>query len=93
MKTRNILPLAAHQCGLITKSDAERLISYLGMCSLQKEANENVDELLLDDPRLIDAEEVLYVVHECFGRGKGALYPDLYETSSSKCIRCKECSK
>ena len=29
LKAAGVLPVAAHQCGLITKSDAERLTSYL----------------------------------------------------------------
>ena len=29
LKSAGVLPVAAHQCGLITKSDAERLTSYL----------------------------------------------------------------
>jgi hypothetical protein len=49
LKSRHALPLAANQCGLITKTDAERLISYLGM-SCSKE-----DRGAADDP---DKEEV-----------------------------------
>ena len=35
LKAAGVLPVAAHQCGLITKSDAERLTSYLMIQSSQ----------------------------------------------------------
>jgi hypothetical protein len=37
--------------------------------------------------------EVIHVVHECFGKARASVYPRLYESPNSKCIRCKECSK
>ena len=56
-----------------------------------KEAPEGDTEM--SDSKVMDTDEVVHVVHECFGRCKGALYPHLYEVAASKCIKCKECSK
>ena len=56
LKSRDALPLAAHQCGLITKSDAERLISFLGMICVKGEKEPNPDR----DPEQVP---ILLTIH------------------------------
>ena len=100
LKGAGVLPLAAHQCGLITKSDAERLAAYLMTNKMTAAAannnnnsleNNNVDQLLSDE--LSDHRVVVYVQHECFGRATGSLYPALYRDPKAKCINCTTCGK
>jgi len=97
LKSRGILPLAANQCGLITKSDSERLISYLG---LTYNGGDDDNEVTIDNPdvKSVDEDEdenrgPLDVSHECFGGARATLFPNEYATPYSRCIKCKECSK
>lgn len=79
LKVSGILPTAAPSCGLITKTDAERLCSAL---------------LHRGTPyRLPDKHTTLQikVYHECFGKCKGVCMPELYTDSSARCIECTEC--
>ena len=101
-------PLAAHQCGLITKSDAERLAAYLmtnKMVANQNAHNnnnnnlENVEQQAPNcKPNLISDENdhkqvVVHVQHECFGKATGSLYPAMYRDPRAKCINCTICGK
>ena len=49
LRSAGFLPLAAHQCGLITKSDAERLTSYL-MLRYNDNNRKNLGNLKLTSP-------------------------------------------
>ena len=40
-----------------------------------------------------EAEEPLYVQHECFGMARGAVDTDNYDEPAAKCIKCMECGK
>ena len=89
------MPLAAHQCGLITKSDAERLAAYLTTNKMTANNNnslENNDQLNFSD-ELNDHRMVIHVQHECFGKASGSLYPTLYREPKAKCINCTICGK
>jgi len=96
LKRLEILPASAPSCGLITKPDAERLVAAL------VDARPLTLECLLkfwDDSRGSLEGEVMkksvsiVVYHESFGRKTQGIYlPTFYQTSTSPCIRCVECS-
>lgn len=78
LKMSGILPPRAASCGLITKTDAERLCSALV---------HNNPERSLDPP----SAHCIRVYHNCFGKGDGHFSPDLYTNPDAKCIHCVEC--
>ncbi|PVD35598.1 hypothetical protein C0Q70_02561 [Pomacea canaliculata] len=78
LKMANILPHRAASCGLITKTDAERLCSALVHSNPEKST---------DPP----TAHCIRVYHNCFGKGDGYFNPDLYTTPDAKCIHCVEC--
>ena len=78
LKADGDLPKSAPSCGLITKTDAERLVSNL--------LHSHVDEY--SDPLTPNSFKIY---HECFGKSKGVIIPELYTTSDARCIRCADC--
>lgn len=80
LKVSGILPSTAPSCGLITKTDAERLCSSL--------LHRGGPSRLLDKPPVALQ---IKVYHECFGKCKGVCMPELYTDSSARCIECTEC--
>ena len=105
LKSKGVLPVTAHQCGLITKSDAERLAAYLmasksggqvnfsnaEAAALRLSAETSPSDSINDD--INDSKVVIFVQHECFGKATGLLYPALYKSPSAKCISCRTCGK
>ena len=81
LKDAKILPVAAHQCGLITKSDAERLCSYL--------LDKNPPRASVFDPK--SSPFSFKVQHDCFGRCEGLVLPEAYTTPTARCIECLQC--
>ncbi|XP_074654811.1 ski oncogene-like [Tubulanus polymorphus] len=81
LKHTGVLPLSAPSCGLITKTDAQRLCNALIHPHRDPEKN-------LDPP---SSHNSFKVYHECFGKCKGLMNPDLYETDDAKCIQCTQC--
>ena len=88
LKAAKVLPETAYQCGLITKSDAERLAAYLVTSKLGPEARLSAPEC---SEELSDL--MILVQHECFGKASGSLYPGLYKSPTAKCISCTICGK
>ena len=78
LKISGILPLSARSCGLITKTDAERLCNSLLHCAPEK----------FSEP---PSRESFKVYHECFGKCKGVFNPEIYAAPYSKCIQCCDC--
>ncbi|CAB0002384.1 unnamed protein product [Nesidiocoris tenuis] len=79
LKETGVLPKSAPSCGLITKTDAERLCSAL----LHRP---------VPAPRsLIKTTLGITVYHECFGKCRGVLFPELFIDSDSPCVECLEC--
>ncbi|GFN75894.1 ski oncogene-like, partial [Plakobranchus ocellatus] len=78
LKLLNILPPTAPSCGLITKTDSERL------CNALLHSN---PERSLEPP----TPNSFKVYHECFGKCKGVFSPEAYTVPDSKCIRCLVC--
>ncbi|XP_070166525.1 ski oncogene-like [Polyergus mexicanus] len=97
LKHSAILPHNAPSCGLITQTDAERLVSALLLrtescdpaqigqtqdCFDKKACGKNEDE---------ETIVKFKVYHECFGKCKGIFDAELFETDDSVCIECLEC--
>lgn len=78
LKVTGILPLNAPSCGLITKTDAERLCNALLHRTPEK----------FNDPPTPDSFKVY---HECFGKCKGIFNPEMYNSADAKCIQCVDC--
>ncbi|CAG9812621.1 unnamed protein product [Phaedon cochleariae] len=80
LKNQGILPSGAPSCGLITKTDAERLCSAL-LCGRQVTSGLRSRKGALSIP----------IYHECFGKARGLLFPELYVSKYAKCIECGDC--
>lgn len=81
LKVTGVLPATAPSCGLITKTDAERLCSAL--------LHRGVP--LVADPASSSELLSIKVYHECFGKCKGICTPELYARGVVHCIECVEC--
>jgi len=81
LKDAKVLPCAAHQCGLITKSDAERLCSHL--------LDKNPPRASVFDPK--SSPFSFKVQHECLGRCEGLVLPEAYTTPNARCVECLQC--
>lgn len=80
LKLSGILPSSAPSCGLMTKTDAERLCSAL------------IHQRPGAPPR--GAKRVTFsfkVYHECFGQGRGVCMPELFLGGEARCIQCLDC--
>ncbi|KAM9343661.1 v-ski avian sarcoma viral oncogene homolog a [Pholidichthys leucotaenia] len=89
LKVMGILPFSAPSCGLITKTDAERLCNSLIYAGAypprsKKDLSGSSLELQLTD-------RSFRVYHECFGKCKGLFVPELYTGPSAACIQCMDC--
>lgn len=80
LKAHGVLPESAANCGLITKTDAERLCHKLLYSAPDKSGAVN--------PPSSDSFKVF---HECFGKCKGVFHPELYSNPNAKCIQCCNC--
>lgn len=84
-KEASILPFTAPSCGLIRRSDAERLCAQL----LHVPVSDDRPKLHSDD--LEREANGIPVYHECFGGCQGLVFVDLYTTPVSPCVQCREC--
>lgn len=80
LKNQGIIPSSAPSCGLITKTDAERLCSALLHCQVYPSLRPPKGTLSFS------------VYHECFGKCRGICVPDLYTSKDARCIECIDCS-
>jgi len=94
LKLARVLPISAAQCGLITKSDAERLCSLL----LQQQPTQRSplsspppppSSPAVSPPRGDPTQ--FRVQHKCFGDCVGILHPQSYSSPGARCIECSEC--
>lgn len=76
LKVTGVIPMGAPSCGLITKSDAERLVNSLLYRNPPKAAVSKSQHV----------KNAIPVYHECFGKSHGIVMPDLYEKPDSLCI-------
>ncbi|XP_018564799.1 ski oncogene [Anoplophora glabripennis] len=79
LKNQGILPSSAPSCGLITKTDAERLCSALLYGQVSSVLRPRKGALSIP------------VYHECFGKAHGLCFPELYTSKNAKCIECEDC--
>lgn len=79
LKVVGILPFSAPSCGLITKTDAERLCNALVRAGARSRGNKELEV------------KGFKVYHECFGKCSGILVPELYTSPGAECIQCAEC--
>ncbi|MED6267063.1 hypothetical protein CHARACLAT_008356 [Characodon lateralis] len=89
LKVMGILPFSAPSCGLITKTDAERLCNaliYGGAYPPRCKKDMGTGSLEL---QLTDRSFKIY--HECFGKCKGLFVPELYSSPNAACIQCMDC--
>ena len=93
LKLARVLPISAAQCGLITKSDAERLSALLlaesgaprpRSPSTPPPCSPGEAGGAVSPPRGDPAS--LKVQHECFGGCVGVLHPQSYSSPGAKCI-------
>ena len=90
LKFSKVLPLSAAQCGLITKSDAERLCSLLLREPSQRSPSPSSPPLPPASPAAVSPPRgdptSFKVQHECFGDCVGVLHPQSYSFRDAKCI-------
>ncbi|KAI4486926.1 hypothetical protein M0802_012211 [Mischocyttarus mexicanus] len=99
LKLSGILPRNAPSCGLITQTDAERLVSALlsrtEPCepSHLLQSQDSIDKKVCGGKPIIEDDSIVRfkVYHECFGKCKGIFDADLFDSEDSVCIECLEC--
>lgn len=91
LKVMGVLPFSAPSCGLITKTDAERLCSALLYGGAGPPACRKEPPAAALAPGPERAERGLRVYHECFGKCRGLLLPELYSSPGAACIQCLDC--
>ena len=98
-----ILRFGASSCGLITKSDAQRLCSWLlrqspsASLSAAKDSAPEGPSTTTTATATATAtpasKDWLRVYHECFGRCEGVCRPELYASAGAACVECVECGQ
>ena len=96
LKHSGILPRNAPSCGLITQTDAERLVSALLLrtesCDPpQIGGQDSIEKKVCAENDNEESVEKFKVYHECFGKCKGIFDASLFESDDSVCIECIEC--
>lgn len=103
LKVMGILPFSAPSCGLITKTDAERLCNaliyggaYPPRCKKELTAAGGGSAAAAaaagSGPLELELTERSFrVYHECFGKCKGLFVPELYTSPGAACIQCLDC--
>ena len=81
LKKAGVLQDHVQNCGLITQTDAERLVNKL--------MNLGVASPWSDPP----SADSFKVYHDCFGDCTGLFDPELYKSEDALCVRCLECQR
>uniref|UniRef100_A0A674MAM7 Ski oncogene n=1 Tax=Takifugu rubripes TaxID=31033 RepID=A0A674MAM7_TAKRU len=89
LKVMGILPFSAPSCGLITRTDAERLCNALIYGGAYPPRCKK--ELSAGDLELERTDRSFRVYHECFGKCKGLFVPELYTSPDAACVQCLDC--
>ncbi|CAM9755131.1 unnamed protein product [Lampetra fluviatilis] len=94
LKVLGVLPFAAPSCGLITKTDAERLCNALlyGWAS-PAAGRKGMGAAAAGGGlgALIRPDKSIRIYHECFGKCKGLFVPELYTHPGAACVQCRDC--
>ena len=77
LRQYNAMPLSSRRCGMITKKEAERLVTSF------------LDE---NKPLTLPNNFSFEIEHKCGFGCEGTFYPSRYNSSRAKCIRCSFCS-
>nr|XP_056721313.1 ski oncogene [Euleptes europaea] len=99
LKVMGILPFSAPSCGLITKTDAERLCNallyggaYPPRCKKELPPGPAGPPGPGGPPLELELTARSFkVYHECFGKCQGLLVPELYASPAAACIQCLDC--
>jgi len=83
LKRAGVLPADTAQCGLVTKTDAERMSNAL--------LHHSTDNIVGKKPIRDRTQSEFQVFHECFGGCHGLVSVDAYIAPNSRCIRCCVC--
>ncbi|XP_068228535.1 uncharacterized protein Snoo [Palaemon carinicauda] len=83
LRVAGVLPPTANSCGLITNTDAQRLVQAL----LYSHPNCAPVPPQSQQQR----QQQLRVYHNCFGKCKGLVWEELYKSGEAACIECEEC--
>lgn len=105
----NALPGEVTSCGLIRKSDAERMLKFLRSSRRRPTLADACPNVNATDGRAFVLEQTegkksaeerdatlgnfIDVRHDCFGTQRGRVYPHLYNSVTSPCIVCRTCNK
>ncbi|ODM95665.1 Ski oncogene [Orchesella cincta] len=87
LKVTGVIPMNAHSCGLITKTDAERLVNSL----LHRNPPKSLVGSLTGRGKDGRMANCFRIYHECFGKCRGIMMPHLYDKPDALCIECVEC--
>ncbi|VDK20414.1 unnamed protein product [Taenia asiatica] len=104
----NALPGEVTSCGLIRKSDAERMLKFLRSSRRRPTLADACPNVNATDGRTfvpeqtggkksaeerdVTLENFIDVRHDCFGTQRGRVYPHLYNSVTSPCIVCRTCN-
>jgi hypothetical protein len=89
------MPMNADSCGLITKTDAERLVHCL-LYEQQRRTSPGAALVAASRRPTLSAavrRAALPVAHDCFGGARGLWLPELMVSESSACIECHTCAQ
>ncbi|EUB55554.1 Ski oncogene [Echinococcus granulosus] len=105
----NALPSEVTSCGLIRKSDAERMLKFLRSSRRRPTLADACPNIDTANGRAFISEQTnsgksteerdatlgsfIDVRHDCFGTQRGRVYPHLYNSVTSPCIVCRTCNK
>ena len=87
LKLNAIIPASAPSCGLITKTDAERLCAAL----LHSNPPKSSFHLNISSNGIGKKLFCFTIYHQCFGKCTGLYIPSLYVEPSSSCVECLQC--
>lgn len=90
LKNAGIIPISAPSCGLITKTDAERLCAALLHSNPPRGSVVHL-AAAVQAARNSTKVFAFRIYHECFGKCVGIFSPVLYMHPMSPCIECLEC--
>jgi hypothetical protein len=83
LKKHHVIPEDVNACGLISQTDAQRLLSFL-----QEKKFGAGPVLSVGHGTSLQSFKVY---HECFGKCRGIIYPEKYLDRDALCIECCEC--
>ncbi len=87
LKGTGVIPPSAPSCGLVKKTDAERLVNSLLHRNPPKSAVSVLSAVNRpQDPNKPQSHSHFRVYHECFGEGRGVVLPHLYDKTDALCI-------